>query len=142
MTFGTSKDLIPFSTSQRQDLFGNKASHSENHCTRFVDEVRTEYISRQSVTQWLRGCIANPRSWVRSSLMKLLSQTFHPLARFLSLIAYFQHMVALRPSSCSGLTRLGIYFFYFNIFLVVVIFKRNSPVDPETTFNSRASAHL
>ena len=30
----------------------------------------------------------------------------HPLARNLSPITYFQRTVALRPSSCSGLTRL------------------------------------
>ena len=44
--------------------------------------------------------------------MTLLSQTLYPLARYLSLIAYFQRMVALRPSSYSGLSQLGIYFLF------------------------------
>ena len=38
---------------------------------------------------------------------------FVPFSKVLSPIAYFQRMVALRPSLCSGLTRLGIYFVYF-----------------------------
>ena len=62
--------------------------------------------------QWLRRCITKP-TVVGSILADPTASTdFVLFTKVLSPIAYFQRMVALRHSSCSGLTRLGNYFFY------------------------------
>ena len=86
--------------------------------------IALEHWYSRSVAQCLRRCITKSRSWVRSSPMPLFSQTLYPLARYLCLIAYIQRMVALRPSSCSWLTRLGICFLFTVSLLWLIILTR------------------